>query len=70
MRTMLIHDLRRITLRTPAVPRELLPTPWPGDDAYALAGALYQSLCTTSAPHLEQVLQIDYPATVPDRFTD
>lgn len=70
IRTMLIHDLRRITLRTPAVPRELLPTPWPGDDAYALAGALYQSLCTASAPHLEQVLEIDYPAKLPDRFTD
>lgn len=67
-RTMLIHDLRRITLRTPPVPRELLPTPWPGDDAYALAGALYPSLCAASAAQLEDVLEIDYPTQMADRF--
>ena len=68
LRTMLIHDLRRITLRTPAVPRELLPTPWPGNDAYTLAADLYPRLCATSAPHLGDALRLDYPEQIPNRF--
>ena len=67
-RTMLIHDLRRVTLRTPPIPRELLPTPWPGGDAYALAAHLYQPLCATSAALLTDMLELDYPAQLPDRF--
>ena len=67
-RTMLIHDLRRITLRTPPVPRELLPTPWPGDDAYALAAHLYPSLCEAGSSLLGEFLEVDYPARMPDRF--
>ena len=68
LRTMLIHDLRRITLRTPAVPRELLPDPWPGNDAYALASDLYPPLCAASAPHLGDALELDYPKKFPRRF--
>jgi len=68
IRTMLIHDLRRITLRTPAVPRELLPTPWPGNDAYTLAADLYPALCANSAPHLGDALKLDYPEQIAGRF--
>lgn len=68
LRTMLIHDLRRITLRTPAVPRELLPNPWSGNDAYTLAADLYPPLCATSAPHLRDALELDYPEKIPERF--
>ncbi len=68
VRTMLIHDLRRITLRTPPVPRELLPTPWSGDAAFTLAGALYRSLGAASAAHLGNVLEGDYPSQLAERF--
>lgn len=67
-RTMLIHDLRRVTLRTPPIPRELLPTPWPGDDAYALATHLYPGLAATSASFLTRLLETDYPAATAERF--
>ena len=69
LRTILIHELRRIALRTPPVPRELLPTPWPGDDAYALAAEVYPRLCAASAPFLAAALEVDYPAQIPDRLT-
>lgn len=67
-RTMLIHDLRRITLRTPAVPRELLPIPWLGDDAYRLAADIYPTVCAASAAVIGDALELDYPQIIPDRF--
>ena len=67
-RTMLIHDLRRITLRMPPLPGELLPRPWPGDEAYALAARLYPPLCATSAAMLGEALEIDYPVLMSSRF--
>ena len=70
VRTMLIHDLRRITLRMPPLPGELLPTPWSGDEAYALAASLYPQLCATSASLLGEVLELDYPVLIPLRFLD
>ena len=69
-RTMLIHDLRRITLRMPPLPGELLPTPWFGDEAYSLAAHLYPQLCSASAALLGEILQLDYPALIPSRFLD
>lgn len=69
-RTMLIHDLRRITLRMPPIPAELLPTPWSGDEAYALAARLYSQLCETSAPVLGDFLELKYPTLLVDRFVD
>lgn len=67
-RTMLIHDLRRIALPMPALPRELLPSPWSGDDAYDLATELYPPLCARSASLLADILEVDYPEAFPDRF--
>lgn len=69
-RTMLIHDLRRVTLRMPPLPGELLPTSWSGDEAYALAARLYPQLCAASAPILGEVLDLDYPELIPSRFSD
>ncbi len=42
MRTLLIHAYRRVQLHDPMLPVELLPQPWPGSQAYALARALYR----------------------------
>ncbi|MFL6659660.1 MAG: phenylacetic acid degradation operon negative regulatory protein PaaX [Massilia sp.] len=42
IRTLLIHAYRRVQLHDPMLPIELLPDPWPGSEAYALAGAIYR----------------------------
>jgi len=70
LRTMLVHDLRRVALRSPMIPRELLPAPWAGDAAFDLARSLYRRLCEASAPFLGEVLQAPYPGRFADRFAE
>jgi hypothetical protein len=41
VRSLLIHAYRRVQLHDPMLPLELLPQPWPGSEAYALAQAIY-----------------------------
>ena len=43
-RTLLVHDWRRIVLRDPGLPAELLPADWPGEEARALARRIYKAL--------------------------
>ena len=52
-RVLLIHEYRRIVLRDPLLPVELLPTDWPGDAARALCGALYRNLVGPSERWLD-----------------
>lgn len=40
-RTLLIHDWRRIVLRDPGLPAELLPADWPGEEARGIAREIY-----------------------------
>lgn len=68
LRTMLVHELRRIRLRAPDMPAELLPPGWIGDRAYDLAAGLYRRLSPPAARALGEILEVDYPATMPDRF--
>ncbi|MDV7339518.1 phenylacetic acid degradation operon negative regulatory protein PaaX [Terasakiella sp. A23] len=57
VRTLLIHEYRRIMLRDPMLPDELLHTDWPGSTAASLCANLYR-LCTPSAEkHLESLLE-------------
>jgi phenylacetic acid degradation operon negative regulatory protein len=42
-RTLLVHAYRRLRLRDPQLPREVLPADWPGAAAYALARTLYRA---------------------------
>jgi phenylacetic acid degradation operon negative regulatory protein len=44
VRVLLIHEYRRIVLRDPLLPRELLPERWAGDDARRLCGMIYRAL--------------------------
>jgi phenylacetic acid degradation operon negative regulatory protein len=44
VRTMLVHDLRRLRLRDPDLPSILLPDPWIGAVAYDLARAVYRAV--------------------------
>jgi phenylacetic acid degradation operon negative regulatory protein len=42
LRTLLIHEFRRVTLHDPQLPAELLPSDWPEAGAYALCRDLYR----------------------------
>ena len=68
LRTMLVHELRRIRLRVPDMPGELLPPGWIGDRAYDLAAGLYRRLSRPAARVLGEILEVDYPETMPHRF--
>jgi phenylacetic acid degradation operon negative regulatory protein len=43
IRTLLIHEFRRVQLHDPQLPLELLPANWPGKTAYELCRQIYQS---------------------------
>ncbi len=68
LRTMLVHEFRRIRLRAPDVPVELLPPDWVGDCAYDVAADLYRRLSLPASSALSEILEVDYPATMPRRF--
>ena len=44
LRLVLVHEWRRLVLRDPLLPAELLPETWPGTAARVLAAALYERL--------------------------
>ena len=69
LRTMLVHDLRRIRLSGPDIPAALLPTDWPGSVASETAARLYPRLSELAAPWLSQVLETTYPDSVAKRFS-
>jgi phenylacetic acid degradation operon negative regulatory protein len=52
-RILLIHHYRRIVLRDPLLPAELLPKDWPGREARALCGAIYRALLPASERWLD-----------------
>jgi len=70
LRTMLVHDLRRVRLRSVDLPTDLLPADWSGAEANILASELYHGLSDLAAPWLSEVLDLQYPAKFPDRLTD
>ena len=52
IRSLLIHAYRRVQLHDPMLPVELLPDPWPGSDAYVLAGAIYRLVAGHAEEHV------------------
>ncbi len=52
-RILLIHYYRRIVLRDPLLPAELLPKSWPGREARALCGTIYRTLLPASERWLD-----------------
>jgi phenylacetic acid degradation operon negative regulatory protein len=52
-RILLIHHYRRIVLRDPLLPAELLPKDWPGREARALCGTIYRALLPASERWLD-----------------
>jgi phenylacetic acid degradation operon negative regulatory protein len=65
IRTLLVHAYRRVQLHDPMLPVELLPDPWPGSDAYALAGAIYRLVAGAAEDHVLAVLRAEDPDTPP-----
>ena len=58
LRTLLIHDYRRLLLRDPELPDVLLPVDWPGEKARRLCQALYRRLAPASEGHLDKLLTL------------
>lgn len=52
-RVLLIHEYRRIVLRDPMLPTEILPPDWPGDTAQALCAEIYKRLLAPSEAWLD-----------------
>ncbi len=53
VRTLLIHEYRRVVLRAPPLPLPLLPLAWPGIAARRLAGSIYQAVLPASERWLD-----------------
>jgi phenylacetic acid degradation operon negative regulatory protein len=56
VRTLLIHEFRRVQLRDPQLPRQLLPNDWPGDTARQLCSELYLLTRQQAECHLSSIL--------------
>jgi phenylacetic acid degradation operon negative regulatory protein len=52
-RMLIIHDWRRIVLRDPGLPFELLPADWPGEQARSTVRRIYDSLLPASESWLD-----------------
>lgn len=57
IRAMLMHEFRRVQLRDPQLPRQLLPADWPGDSARALCRDIYRLCQHPTEEHLMRVLE-------------
>ena len=57
LRTLLIHEFRRVTLHDPQLPAELLPSNWPEAAAYALCRDLYRLTHERAERHLAAILE-------------
>jgi phenylacetic acid degradation operon negative regulatory protein len=74
IRTLLIHAYRRVQLHDPQLPVELLPTPWPGAQAYELTRQIYLDVYAAAERHIDATLRGEdaaAPAAEPaffDRF--
>jgi phenylacetic acid degradation operon negative regulatory protein len=55
LRTLLIHEYRRLHLRDPLLPERVLPPEWPGTRAAILCRGLYGAVFAASETHLSRV---------------
>ena len=53
-RVLLIHQYRRVLLRDPLLPAELLPSDWPGAEARRLCATIYRRLLPASERWLDE----------------
>lgn len=57
VRTLLIHEYRRVLLRDPQLPEELLPNEWEGTAARLLCRNLYRLVTEKTERHLSELLE-------------
>ena len=65
LRTLMIHHYRKILLKDPHLPEELLPSPWIGNHARYICRKLYLVVYAPSEQYLTQTqitAQGDFPA--------
>ncbi|HUY84622.1 MAG TPA: PaaX family transcriptional regulator C-terminal domain-containing protein, partial [Steroidobacteraceae bacterium] len=68
VRTLMIHEYRRIHLRDPLLPRQLLPDRWPGTTAYETCRRLYARVFAPAEAFLDaHGSRLDGPLPRPDR---
>jgi phenylacetic acid degradation operon negative regulatory protein len=67
VRTLLIHEYRRLHLRDPLLPPRLLRADWPGTKAATLCRDIYTRVFAASEMHLSRVAaQLEGPLPAPD----
>ncbi|HNP63922.1 MAG TPA: phenylacetic acid degradation operon negative regulatory protein PaaX [Woeseiaceae bacterium] len=65
-RTLLIQEYRKIMLRDPLLPQELLPADWQGAAAFQLCGNLYRMLFAAADQYLTETMETaDGPLPLP-----
>lgn len=57
VRTLMIHEVRRLLLRDPQLPSVVLPENWPGDAARRLCRNLYRAIQPLAERHLSKMLE-------------
>jgi len=57
VRTLLIQEYRKVLLRDPQLPAELLPSGWHGTAAYQLCRNLYRAICEQADDYLTEVME-------------
>jgi phenylacetic acid degradation operon negative regulatory protein len=68
IRTLLIQEYRKVLLRDPWLPAELLPAGWHGNAAYQLCRNLYRDVHVEADAYLERVMETaDGPLPPPSR---
>ncbi|KWR74975.1 phenylacetic acid degradation operon negative regulatory protein PaaX [Cupriavidus sp. IDO] len=58
VRTLLVHEYRRVLLRDPNLPEELLPQDWPGRTARGMCSGMYSALLDASEDYLHGVIEV------------
>lgn len=59
VRTLLIDGYRRILLKDPQLPVELLPKAWPGDQARDITTRIYRALGDRAESHLQSICETE-----------
>jgi phenylacetic acid degradation operon negative regulatory protein len=57
VRTLLVHEYRRVRLHDPQLPEALLPRDWPGTAAYALCRGFYRVAAPLAEAHLAAIVR-------------
>jgi phenylacetic acid degradation operon negative regulatory protein len=63
IRTLLIHEFRRVQLHDPQLPLDLLPENWPGKIAYELCREIYRATCKDVEQYVLEILRREDEST-------